>query len=156
MIEEMPEVEAELVRLNRDYDVIRDRYQALLNSLERENLSQQVLESEEMEFRIIQPPSANAEPVAPRRGLMMSFVFVFSLGSGVLAAYFFSQLTPVFNRASDLQSGVSFPVIGQIGELGQDTIRCDYPFLTSITALFCLLLIAVIVETYGSGVATLF
>jgi uncharacterized protein involved in exopolysaccharide biosynthesis len=58
LIDEMPEVEAELARLNRDYEVINDHYQSLLNSLERERLSANVFENEKIDFRIIEPPHA--------------------------------------------------------------------------------------------------
>src|SRR5690606_38706235 len=38
-VDEVPEVEAEFARLNRDYDVIYDQYQALVRSRETQALS---------------------------------------------------------------------------------------------------------------------
>ncbi|MCR9258146.1 MAG: hypothetical protein NXH95_00350 [Pseudomonadaceae bacterium] len=114
LIGEMPEVEAEMARLTRDYDVIRNNYQALLSSLERENLSREVLESDEMEFRIVDPPTAGIEPVAPRRALFTAFVMMLSLGAGFVVAYVLNQLQPVIDRVETLQKSLNLPVIGSV------------------------------------------
>lgn len=123
LIGEMPEVEAELARLTRDYDVIHGNYQALLSSLERENLSREVLESEEMEFRIIDPPTADHNPVAPRRGLFTVFVMLVSILGGCAVAYVLGQLKPIVDRVETLRESFQFPVIGFVSLSGQDAVR---------------------------------
>ncbi len=102
LIDEMPRVEAQRAQLNRDYDVIHAHYQSLLNSLEREKLSREVLESEELEFRIIDQPSAPLEPVAPRRMLFTFAVILMSLGVGALSAHVLNQLRPVIQDLDEL------------------------------------------------------
>lgn len=114
LIGEMPEVEAEMARLTRDYDVIRNNYQALLGSLERENLSREVLESDEMEFRVIDPPTSDLNPVAPRRSLFTAFVMMLSLGIGFVVAYIINQVKPVIDRMETLQKALSLPVLGSV------------------------------------------
>jgi protein tyrosine kinase modulator len=121
LMEEMPEVEAELARLNRDYDVISGRYQELVDSLEKENLSREVRESEEMEFRIIDPPAVGVNPVSPRRGLLTAFAIVFGIGVGLVGAYILSQLNPVVINLSSLRDKYGITVLGEIALVQSET-----------------------------------
>ncbi len=160
LIGEMPEVEAELVRLNRDYDVIRDNYQALVNSLERENLSREVLESEEMEFRVIEPPSADLGPVAPRRALLTVFILLLSVGSGLVTSYILSQVRPVFDTISKLQSSVSFPIIGTVsygkGGIFARSTNEVLLFVALAGGLIAFLLGLTLLEVVGPGLTGIF
>jgi polysaccharide chain length determinant protein (PEP-CTERM system associated) len=117
LIDEMPEVEAELARLNRDYEVINDHYQSLLNSLERERLSANVFENEKIDFRIIEPPHAGATPVAPKRGLMLFMVLVVGCGAAVGTAYLLSQFIPVVGSIDGLQALSSVPIVGAVSRV---------------------------------------
>lgn len=116
-IDEMPQVEAELARLNRDYEVINDHYQSLLNSLERERLSANVFESEKIDFRVIEPPRAGSTPVAPKRGLLLFMVFVIGCGAAVGTAYLLSQFVPIVGSVEGLIALSSVPVIGAISRV---------------------------------------
>lgn len=114
LINEVPEVEAELARLNRDYDVIQAKYQSLLNTLEKEKLSRQVLESEQVDFRIIDPPYASADPVAPNRTLFLLAVTVACFGAGLAIAWTLAELKPVFDSSTDLESALGLQVLGTV------------------------------------------
>lgn len=115
LIDEMPEVEAELARLNRDYDVIHAHYQSLLNSLEREQLSREVFQSEQIDFRVIDPPAAGLDPVAPRRLILLLLVFMAGVGGAGALAFVLSQIKPVFQVPADLFRTVELPVLGTVG-----------------------------------------
>lgn len=115
LIDEMPEVEAELARLNRDYDVIHAHYQSLLNSLEREQLTREVFQSEQIDFRIIDPPAAGLEPVAPRRTILLLLVFMAGVGSAGALALGLSQFNPVIQVPLDLDRVADLPIIGTVG-----------------------------------------
>ena len=73
LIDDVPGVEAELARLNRDYNVIKEQYQALIQSRERQQLSQQASASDQVEFRDSQSAgrrlqTCGAEAIAPLGG----------------------------------------------------------------------------------------
>ena len=162
LIGEMPEVEAELSRLNRDYNVVHDKYQALLASLERENLSREVVESEEMEFRIIDPPAADFRPVAPRRGLFLGFVLMLSVGAGLIAAYIMSQMNLVFDGVNNLARITQLPVLGSISvsdaqemTAGQ-AVSNNVGFLLPLAFLVMCLLSLTMFEMVGPGLRALF
>ncbi len=60
-METMPEVEAELAQLTRDYDVLKERYTAMLQQLEAAKLSDAVGETDTVDFSIVDPPAALAD-----------------------------------------------------------------------------------------------
>ncbi len=104
LINEVPEVEAELSRLNRDYEIVYSQYQLLVQSLETENLSTAAQQSDQVEFRVIDPPVADIEPVEPKRARLIAMVLIAGLGVGAGLALLLSQLKPVFTtRQSCLQ-----------------------------------------------------
>ncbi len=161
LINEMPEVEAELARLNRDYDVVHSRYQSLLDSLEREKLSREVLEAEEVEFRVIDPPRADFDPVAPQRELLLLALLVFSTGAGVAVAYGIGQLRPVIDSASSLEQFSGLSVIGTIGlqsTHGDDVLLRDSTalFVAGAGLLIVVLLAMTLLEIVGPGLRGLF
>ena len=67
----MPEVEAELSQLTRDYDVLKERYAAMLKQFESAKLSEKVGETDQVDFSILDPPGASFAPVAPKRLLLL-------------------------------------------------------------------------------------
>jgi hypothetical protein len=107
-------VEAELARLNRDYDVIKDQYQALIQSREMQQLSQQASATDQVEFRVLNPPRADIEPVAPRRLLLLAGVLVAALAAGAGLSYLLTQLRPVIASARALRELSGLPVIGTV------------------------------------------
>ena len=109
-INEIPQVEAELMRLNRDYEVISSHYQDLLNSLERDKLTRGVIATESVDFQMIQPPSAGIDPIAPNRVAMHLAVLFVSLGAGCGIAFLLSQFRPVFDSIDVLNARFSIPV----------------------------------------------
>jgi polysaccharide chain length determinant protein (PEP-CTERM system associated) len=114
LIDEMPNVEAELARLNRDYDVVYSQYQSLLSSLERERLSREAHETDQVEFRVIDPPVAGNQPVAPNRAMLVLMVLMAGVGSGGGLAFLMSQLRPVFHGSGALHAYTGLPVVGTV------------------------------------------
>ena len=56
-VDMVPEVEAQLARLNRDYEVTRTQYQQLVQRLETAKLSESADRTGIVNFQIIEPPS---------------------------------------------------------------------------------------------------
>ena len=72
----IPEVEAKLAKLNRDYDITRERYLSLVERRESARLAQEVgLSGSNINFRIIDPPRIATEASGPQRLLLLSTVF---------------------------------------------------------------------------------
>lgn len=113
-VERMPEVEAELAQLNRDYDVLRTRYGEMLQQFETAKLSDVVGQSDQLEFSILDPPAALASPVAPPRLLLLVGVLVLGIGVGGAGAFAMSKLNPVFDSLGTLREVTGLPVLGAV------------------------------------------
>jgi len=110
----MPEVEAELSQLTRDYDVLKARYGELLEQLETAKLSESVGETDQVDFAISDPPAALSDPVAPPRLLLLIGAFFAGLGAGAAVAFALSKLNPVFDSLTVLRNLTGLPVLGAV------------------------------------------
>lgn len=114
-VDTVPEIEAELTRLNRNYEVNRAQHQALLQRLESARLSEEAEASNEnVKFRIIEPAILPLLPTGPKRGLFMTVVLFGALGAGAALAFALSQLKPVFLSRAMLKNITGLPVLGTI------------------------------------------
>src|SRR5206468_2138833 len=116
----VPAVEAELSRLNRDYTVIKEQYQALIQSREKQQLSEQASTTDQVEFRVLDAPLADLKPVAPKRLLLLAGVMLAALAAGAGLSYVLAQLRPVFGSVRALQEISGFPVIGSVSRVVLD------------------------------------
>jgi polysaccharide chain length determinant protein (PEP-CTERM system associated) len=111
----IPETEAQLTQLNRDYEVTKAQHQALLQRLESARLSDQAdASSEEGRFRIIEPVTRPLTPIAPNRTALMTSVLLAALGLGAGVAVLLNQMNPVFLSRAMLASVTGLPVLGAI------------------------------------------
>ena len=120
LVDKVPGVEAELARLNRDYDIVKSQYQALIESRETQQLSQQASSSDRVDFNILNPPRAAPKPVAPRRLMLLAAVLAAALGSGAGLSFVLAQLRPVFSNAFALREASGLPVIGSVNHVFVD------------------------------------
>jgi polysaccharide chain length determinant protein (PEP-CTERM system associated) len=161
LIDEVPQVEAELARLNRDYEVVNSEYQALIQSREKQQLSERASSTDQVEFRILNPPHAEAKPVAPRRLVLLLAVLVVALGAGGGLSYVLAQLRPVFSTARALREISGFPVIGSVSRVLLDTrlVHKRYMALASfsvaVVALVLLIGGVALFELVGPGIHSL-
>ncbi len=115
LLDTIPAVEAELQSLTRDYDITRTQYEQLVQRLEKARLSGAVGETgEDLAFRVIEPPRAGLEPVAPNRALLLLGVLVGALAAGGALAYLLHQLNPVFTTRDQVYSELDLPVLGSV------------------------------------------
>jgi len=160
LIDEVPGVEAELARLNRDYDVIYDQYQALIKSRETQQLSVQASTSDQVEFRVLNPPRAGIEPVAPPRLLLLAGVLVAALAGGGGLSYLLAQLRPVIASAGALRELSGLPVIGTVsGFFDQRRVRqrrmAIFSFSAATAGLILLIGGVALFELVGPGIHSL-
>ena len=114
MINVAPEVEAEFARLNRDYDVTRTQYQALVDRLARAKISDQADATGVVRFEIVDPPTGGQEPISPDRVRLILTVLMGGLVAGLGVAYFMHQLRPVFTSTRQLTELTQLPVLGSV------------------------------------------
>jgi polysaccharide chain length determinant protein (PEP-CTERM system associated) len=112
MINTAPQVEAEYARLNRDYDITRGQYHALVDRLNRAKLSDQAEATGVVRFEVVEPPTGSAAPVSPDRPRLILVVLLGGLVAGLAVAYFMHQLRPVFTSARQLGEVTQLPVLG--------------------------------------------
>jgi polysaccharide chain length determinant protein (PEP-CTERM system associated) len=160
-IDEVPLVEAELARLNRDYDVIKAQHQALIQSRERQQLSEQASATDQTDFNVLDPPRAEVEPVAPRRLLLLAGVLFAALGAGGGLGHLLSQWRPVFGSAKALREITGLPVIGSVSRVHVDpraASRRRFALASFSAAIVALVLViggAAMYEILGPGIHSL-
>ena len=111
----VPEVEAALAQLNRDYQVNKTNYERLLERRESAKIASKLgSASKLMSFKIIDPPTVPESPSGPMRDALYSMVFFAALGAGIAVAFALSQLRPSFHTQSSLREITGRPVIGSI------------------------------------------
>jgi polysaccharide chain length determinant protein (PEP-CTERM system associated) len=115
MVTTIPEVEAQLTRLNRDYVVTKAQYDALVQRLETARLSQDAEQSrEDVKFDILDPPVLPLTPIGPKRRLYLAVLWLAALGIGASFAFMLDELRPVFFSARALREATGRPVLGSI------------------------------------------
>ncbi len=111
----VPEREAQLTQLNRDYAIQKQNYDALVARRESALMSGEVQAATGVaSFRIVDPPQVSPHPVAPNRKLLALLALLASLGAGLAASYFFSLLHPTFLDARGLKKFTQRPVLGTV------------------------------------------
>lgn len=111
----VPEAEAELAQLNRDYDVIRKNYEQLVSRREAASLGVKMDQSSQLaDFRVIEPARVAPKPVFPDRMALAVAAMLASIALGIGVAYGLSLMYPTFTTARALQDHTHRPVIGTI------------------------------------------
>ena len=110
-----PGAAAEAQRISRDYDVLREQYDQLLQDREELTLRGQVEnERNAIQFEVIDPPSTPRVPAAPNRPILLFGVLILGLGAGAVSAFALSKLGSTFATANQLERNFGLPVIGTI------------------------------------------
>jgi hypothetical protein len=110
----MPEVEAEYARLNRDYDVTKANYTALVERLEKSRLGEEASTSGSVRFDVVEPPNADFKPISPMRTLLVLGVLLGSIGAGAAIAFVMHTLRPVFTSVKSLAESTGLVVLGSV------------------------------------------
>jgi polysaccharide chain length determinant protein (PEP-CTERM system associated) len=114
----LPKVEAELTRLNRDYEINRSNYQELVQRLESARMSEQADQAgDNVKFRIVEPPQVPLLPVGPKRLILSSAILLLALGTGGGLAFLLSQIKPVYFDPHLLRKETEVPVLGQVSRV---------------------------------------
>lgn len=114
LVDTAPGIEAEFARLNRDYDVTKAQYQALVERLEQARLGEDAAATGVVRFEVIDPPMSPFAPVAPNRPILILGVLFLGLGGGGAVAYLLHMIRPVFNNSRQLSEITGLPVLGVV------------------------------------------
>jgi polysaccharide chain length determinant protein (PEP-CTERM system associated) len=118
----VPQIEAEMAQLNRDYEVIRSTYQTMVSRREKAALSEDVDAKRSAQFRVIDPPRTAPQPVFPNRPALAFLVVLAALASGVAAAFVTTRLLPTFDSVGLLRSVTQRPVLGSVSMVVNDAM----------------------------------
>lgn len=119
----VPEVEAELARLNRDYDVTKQKYVELVQRRETATLSEQADRTGTVKFDVIEPPAAGLQPVSPHRAPLLVAVLLGGLLVGAAVTWLLNQIKPVFYSVRTLTEVAGVPVFAAISRTWMDRHR---------------------------------
>ncbi|MCU7809449.1 MAG: chain length-determining protein, partial [Candidatus Thiodiazotropha sp. (ex Semelilucina semeliformis)] len=151
----LPKVEAELTRLNRDYEINRTNYQELVQRLESAKMSEQADEAgDNVKFRIVEPPKVPLLPVGPKRILLSLGVLMLGLAAGGGVAFLISQFKPVYYDTSLLNKESGFPVLGQVSRVWTSNLMLKRRVEVvgfSVSLAMLLVVCVVILLTYQMG-----
>jgi len=116
LINTIPEVEAELAKLNRDYLVNKTNYDALVTRRESAKISHDAERStDQIQFNVIEPPLVPILPSGPNRIALYSAVYFLALAAGLGFAYLLSMMSPVVTSVKQLRGLTGLPVLGGVG-----------------------------------------
>ncbi len=120
-VDTVPQIEAELKRLNRDYEVNKRNYEELLKRRESASISEKAeVRGDDIKFKVIDPPRSPLSPSGPDRLLFMSLVMLGSLALGLGAAFLLSQIRPTFDDTKSMKDITGIPVLGVVSMVRTD------------------------------------
>jgi polysaccharide chain length determinant protein (PEP-CTERM system associated) len=148
-----PQVEAEYAQLNRDYDVNKAQYAALLANYEKAQLGEQADKAGSVRFELVQPPTAGFQPVSLKRSLLIAGALAVALVLGCAVAYVLHLLRPVVMSANGLEAIARAPVLGTVGPAfprrTQVAARRDSWLFSAATVCLLVLFVAVLVANWS-------
>jgi polysaccharide chain length determinant protein (PEP-CTERM system associated) len=109
-----PQVEAEFQQLNRDYDVNKAQYTALLESYQKARLGERADNAGSVRFEVVLPPTASLAPVWPRRTMLLGGIWVAAMALGAALAYALHLLKPIMGSVTAVNELTPFPVLGVV------------------------------------------
>jgi polysaccharide chain length determinant protein (PEP-CTERM system associated) len=114
-IDQVLALEAERRDLLSDYEIVKKNHAVLENRLEASKLGRKAdSTSDNVRFRVVDPPRAPAEPSGPNRVLFSSAVLLAGLAVGFAVAFLMSQLRPTFDERQLLSDSLGVPVLGSV------------------------------------------
>lgn len=148
-VDTIPEVEAKLKDLNRDYGILKSSYESLLQRREQARMAEKAdATGEGVKFRVIEPPRVPLDPSGPNRTLFMGVVLLAGLGAGLGIALLLSQLKTTFDNRTMLRNVTDLPVLGTISMEWTPAQRVKMRIEVVVFTFFTLLLML----AYGAAV----
>ena len=113
----VPKIEGELLRLDRDYEVHRKNYNELVGRREQARISDEVESgTEQVKFRVIEPPYVPIRPDFPNRALFDLAVLFIAIGIGYGFGLLLALLQPVVYNQNDLMKKIGGSILGAVNK----------------------------------------
>jgi hypothetical protein len=113
--EEVPQIEAEFQKLNRDYNIVKARHDELLARRESARMSRSRDDiGQEVQYRMIDPPIVPSEPIGPNRPLFLNVVAGVAIAVGLGLGLVLVILDTSFSTLADLRQYTQLPVLGAV------------------------------------------
>ncbi len=150
-----PGVAAEMARINRDYDILKQQYDKLVADRDNVRFRGQVeSQTDAVQFKVINQPSISNIPAAPNRPLLLTLVLFAGIGAGIGAAFALGHLRTNYPTAAKLERASGLPVIGAISQMLTSTDRIErkrkmrlfYGGSVALVGVFALLVVAEFVQ----------
>ena len=146
----LPGVEAKLAKLNRDYEITRERYLSFVERRESARLAQAVGQSgNNVKFNIIDAPRVPTKPSGPYRSLLLTAVFASALLSGLAWGFFKYLIQPTFIGSNQVSEKIGLPVLGSVGLYLTD----EHKRIRKLQLVGFLTVLFLLVATYGALIA---
>ena len=114
-IDKVTSLEAERRDLMSDYQIVKKNHAVLEGRLEASNLGRKAdSTSDNVRFRVVDPPRAPTIPSGPNRVLFSTLVLLGGLAIGFGVAFLMSQFRPTFDERQMLSDTLGIPVLGSV------------------------------------------
>ncbi|MCF6324185.1 MAG: chain-length determining protein [Gammaproteobacteria bacterium] len=157
-IDKILEVEAELARLNRDYEINKKNYGIFVSRRESAKITRDADQSvDNIQFKIIDHPTVALFPVSPNRPMLVTLVLLLGLGAGTGLAWLVSMARPTFDEPNEIRKALGLPVLGGVSRLFTDKAKkrkrmeltC---FIAMVLLLFVVYSFIIIIEKFGINI----
>jgi polysaccharide chain length determinant protein (PEP-CTERM system associated) len=126
-IEETPKREQELALLTRDYDLLKDNYQSLLDKKIQAQMAENLERKQQGEqFKILDPARIPEKPFKPDRNKILLMGLMIGLATGFGLAWFRESLDQSFHTVSDVETYLGIPVLVTIPNLRDSKAQSAY------------------------------
>jgi polysaccharide chain length determinant protein (PEP-CTERM system associated) len=152
-----PEIEAEYQQLNRDYDVNKAEYGALLENYQKALMGEKADSAGSVRFEVVLPPTSLPWPVWPRRALFLALVWIVAILGGAAVAFALHSYRPVVASEVRLQGLTDFPVLGSVGTAfpslhDRAQRRATWRFGTATFGFLAALIVALVISAAGARI----
>jgi polysaccharide chain length determinant protein (PEP-CTERM system associated) len=114
-VTQIPEIEAQLKQLDRDYEVVSEQHTQLMQRRESARLSQGVEDNaSDVTFRVVDPPFVPSKPSKPNKLVLNAIVLAAALGAGAGLALLLSLLNPIVVDSRMLAEVTGLPLLGVV------------------------------------------
>jgi len=115
LVHTIPAVEAQMSDLNRDYGVVKGKYNELLKRREQAQITQKAGQaSDDIEFRVVDPARVPFEPAGPPRVIYMTGVLLAGIAIGLAFSLLLVLLKPTYSSVRMLALSTGLPVLGTV------------------------------------------
>ncbi|MEM9169857.1 MAG: XrtA system polysaccharide chain length determinant [Pseudomonadota bacterium] len=123
-VAQVPQVQADLQRIMRDYEQTQKSYEELVQRRDRFELTTQLGPGAQgVKYEVLEHPRVALQPSFPPRLLLILASVVAAFGAGGAAAMLLTALDKSFTQTQALQSTFGLPVLGAVSEVSSSSVK---------------------------------